>query len=194
MDVIEVLHPSMHLVLEVDHSTGHAKYGKDRLHVTHMNVNYGGKQKVARDSDIIEECLGEGEAPMHLNSGTWSGKFMEGKTTNTVDFNLEVRETQNMTCPTDALPPFYDCQAPMDTKVGTKVRTTRERKRGLEEGDGAEVQRGEEGKDGSGDVEVVDVIKEGYAEKLIGMEQVMSERGRWVDGMTGSDKNPEKNI
>ncbi|CAM9847356.1 unnamed protein product, partial [Pylaiella littoralis] len=62
MDVLEHIDPDMQIVFEVDHSSGHGKQREDGLHVSNMNVKYGGKQKVLRDSVMTEECLGPEEA------------------------------------------------------------------------------------------------------------------------------------
>ena len=42
--------PTTQVVCEVDHSSGHAKQREDGLHMTNMNVKYGGKQKKLRDT------------------------------------------------------------------------------------------------------------------------------------------------
>ena len=60
MDVLEALYPGYQLMIEVDHSAGHAKYGEDGLHVGNINVRFGGKQRALRDT-IMERCLGPGE-------------------------------------------------------------------------------------------------------------------------------------
>lgn len=44
MDCFEVLYPAWQLVMEVDHSSGHAKYREDGLHVDNLNVKWGGKK------------------------------------------------------------------------------------------------------------------------------------------------------
>ena len=71
MDCFDVLYPDLQLMVEVDHSAGHAKFREDGLHVGNMNVKYGGKQKIMRDTTMTEGCVGPGEAKMHLNSGKW---------------------------------------------------------------------------------------------------------------------------
>jgi len=45
MDCFDVLYPDLQLMVEVDHSAGHAKFREDGLHVGNMNVKYGGKQE-----------------------------------------------------------------------------------------------------------------------------------------------------
>ncbi|CAM9278484.1 unnamed protein product, partial [Ectocarpus sp. 12 AP-2014] len=78
MDVLEHTDPDMQIVFEVDHSSGHGKQREDGLHVSNMNVKYGGKQKVLRDSVMTEESLGPEEAKMYFANGRWSTKFSEG--------------------------------------------------------------------------------------------------------------------
>jgi hypothetical protein len=43
MDAIEVLHPTHQMVLEVDHSQGHAKGRENGLYAKKMNLSTGGK-------------------------------------------------------------------------------------------------------------------------------------------------------
>ena len=62
MDELETLYPGKKLVIEVDHSSGNAKYLPDGLHVSNMNVRYGGKQRKLRASTMTEGCLGPREA------------------------------------------------------------------------------------------------------------------------------------
>ena len=75
MGCLKEIEPGKQLAIEIDHSAGHAKYLPDGLHVSNMNVKYGGKQKVLRDSIMTEGCLGPGEAKMYLNGGDWSTEF-----------------------------------------------------------------------------------------------------------------------
>ena len=69
MGCLKEIEPGKQLAIEIDHSAGHAKYLPDGLHVSNMNVKYGGKQKVLRDSIMTEGCLGPGEAKMYLDDG-----------------------------------------------------------------------------------------------------------------------------
>ena len=96
MDCLEVIEPRKQLAIEVDHSAGHAKYLPDGLHVANMNVKYGGKQKVLRDSVMTEGCLGPRPAKMYLNGGEWSTKFDPVLTTKTVDLKPKLGEVQRM--------------------------------------------------------------------------------------------------
>lgn len=59
MDVIEIIHPGMQILLEVDHSSGHLKEQTDGLMVNAMSLRWGGKTVPKRDSVIEEGCLGE---------------------------------------------------------------------------------------------------------------------------------------
>ena len=120
MDCLEVIEPRKQLAIEVDHSAGHAKYLPDGLHVANMNVKYGGKQKVLRDSVMTEGCLGPGSAKMHLNGGEWSTIFDPKLTTKTVDLKPKLGEVQRMSFGPDDRPPFYDWEAPANDKVVTR--------------------------------------------------------------------------
>ncbi|CAM9743823.1 unnamed protein product, partial [Pylaiella littoralis] len=62
LDAAECLEPDVQPTVEIDHSSGHTKQRGDGLHVSNMNVKYGGKQKVLRDTVVTEDCLGPGEA------------------------------------------------------------------------------------------------------------------------------------
>ena len=59
INVIEILHPDMQILLEVDHSSGHLKEQSNGLMVNTMGLRWGGKTTPKRDSIIEEGCLGE---------------------------------------------------------------------------------------------------------------------------------------
>ncbi|CAB1097544.1 unnamed protein product [Ectocarpus sp. CCAP 1310/34] len=118
MDVLEHIDPDMQIVFEVDHSSGHGKQREDGLHVSNMNVKYGGKQKVLRDSVMTEECLGPEEAKMYFANGRWSTKFSEGAVC--VDQKLTVGQTQTSTFAVGAPPPFFEWDAPRKDKKNAK--------------------------------------------------------------------------
>ena len=61
MDCFDVLYPDLQLMVEVDHSVGHAKSREDGLHVGNMNVKYGGKQKIMRDTTMSYAPTGGNE-------------------------------------------------------------------------------------------------------------------------------------
>ena len=65
MGMMGFLHPDLQIVFLFDWIYGHAKKQDDRLAVLHMNAKYGGKKsKGTRDTDMVEGCLGEGEAKL----------------------------------------------------------------------------------------------------------------------------------
>ncbi|CAN0579095.1 unnamed protein product, partial [Ectocarpus sp. 12 AP-2014] len=75
MDCFDVLYPDWQLVMEVDHSSGHAKYREDGLHVGNMNVRWGGvKGGGMRDTRVTADCLGTKPATME-----WKGKTIDCK-------------------------------------------------------------------------------------------------------------------
>ena len=120
LDVLEHLDDGMQMVIEVDHSSGHAKQREDGLHVSNMNVKYGGKQKKLRDTVMTKECLGPEEAKMYFANGKWSTNSSEGAVV--IDLKLKVGEKQTSTFAAGAPPPFYDWEAPRkDTKVAPKA-------------------------------------------------------------------------
>ena len=61
MNCFDVLYPDLQLMVEVDHSAGHAKFREDGLHVGNMNVKYGGKQKIMRDTTMSYAPTGGNE-------------------------------------------------------------------------------------------------------------------------------------
>ena len=58
MNVVKILYPTMQILLEVDHSSGHLKEQSDGLMVNAMNIRWGGKGDAKRDTVIEEGCLG----------------------------------------------------------------------------------------------------------------------------------------
>ncbi|CAN0481531.1 unnamed protein product, partial [Hapterophycus canaliculatus] len=84
MDCFEVLYPDCQLVMEVDHSSAHAKYREDGLHVANMNVKWGGtKGGKMRKTTVSAECLGPNDATIE-----WKGR--------TVDCKVKVGDIQSL--------------------------------------------------------------------------------------------------
>lgn len=157
MDCFEVLYPDWQLVMEVDHSSGHAKYREDGLHVANMNVKWGGtKGGKMRNTTVSAECLGPNDATIE-----WEGR--------TVDCKVKVGDIQSFIFQVGDPPPFYDLDAPAKSaKKGRKVRV-------CTGGKG----RGKRYKE-------LDEPIVGYEGKPKGVRQVLWERGLWQEGMTGS--------
>jgi hypothetical protein len=63
LSVLEILYPTMQVLLEVDHSSGHLKEQSDGLMVNAMGLRWGGKTTPKRDTLIEEGCLGD-DVPM----------------------------------------------------------------------------------------------------------------------------------
>ncbi|CAM9660150.1 unnamed protein product [Ectocarpus sp. 12 AP-2014] len=187
LDVLDVVEPDMQVVVEIDHSSGHTRQREDGLHVGNMNVKYGGKQKVLRDTVMTEGCLGPEEAKMYLSNGKWSTEFTEGA--EVYDMKLKVGDTQTSTFAAGSPPPFYEWDAPRkDVKVARKAKRKSKA--------GAGVGAGDVAADGAG-TKPRDKIKEGYEGKAKGSKQYLWERGWWKEGMNASvgiadEKNVEK--
>eukprot|EP00733_Pompholyxophrys_punicea_P000146 Pompholyxophrys_punicea_v1_NODE_24_length_5258_cov_21.593175.p1 type:complete len:471 gc:universal NODE_24_length_5258_cov_21.593175:1821-3233(+) len=99
MDMFEFLYPNHQLLLEVDHSSGHAKHREDGLHTSNMNVTFGGKQKILHASIVDQDCLGDHSAVVRWDSQE-------------LDLKLKVGDVQSMVfLPTDP-PPFYALNTP----------------------------------------------------------------------------------
>lgn len=100
MDCFNVLYPCWQLVMKVDHSSEHAKYPEDGLHVGNMNVSWGGVTGGwMRDTRVTTDCLGTKPATM----------VSKGKT---VDRKLKPGDVQRATFQVGDPPPFYDLSAP----------------------------------------------------------------------------------
>ena len=94
-------------------------------------------------------------------------------------------ETQTMSFPPNAPPPFDACDAPRSDVMGRKVQDKRTKRPPQEAGGGGSVGPGLE----------MSVIREGYAGKAKGRKQVLWERGWFLEGMsTTVTVAPEMNI
>ena len=115
MDCFEILYPGRQLVLEVDHSSGHAKQRENGLYVSAMNVTWGkGKGAKMRSTVVTDDCLGD--RPARLK---WKCKE--------IDCKLEAGQTQHMCFQPGDPPPFYDPDAP-EKDEWRKVKNKRTRR------------------------------------------------------------------
>jgi hypothetical protein len=173
----ETLYPDEQLVVEVDHSAGHAKHREGALNVLNMNAGFGGKQGRLREgegSDMKEEDGYLGKKPLEVvfpNKASipyaWLQAadsydplpFVGGKVGEVVlsfntgysEMKLGVGDNQQFQFLEGDLPPFDDpLRLPDDT---------------------TETRRGKE------------VTVEGYVGKPKGMKQILWERGMWERGM-----------
>eukprot|EP00733_Pompholyxophrys_punicea_P001443 Pompholyxophrys_punicea_v1_NODE_723_length_1393_cov_18.770553.p3 type:complete len:151 gc:universal NODE_723_length_1393_cov_18.770553:303-755(+) len=96
--------PTRQLVMEVDHSSGHAKQKANGLNVNHMNASYGGKQTLVRDTTITEGCLGPLPALVEWKNSL--GVLVKS------DCKLQVGQVQKMSFQAHDPPPFYSVSAP----------------------------------------------------------------------------------
>lgn len=112
MDCFEVLYPQRQLVMEVDHSAGHAKYREDGLYVGNINVKWGGaKGGGMRNTKVTESCLGPHDALMIRNGKAY-------------DCRLKPGDVQRFTFQPGDPPPFYELDAhPKDRPRGHRVTT-----------------------------------------------------------------------
>ncbi|CAB1102065.1 unnamed protein product [Ectocarpus sp. CCAP 1310/34] len=107
---------------------------EDGWHMGNMNVNYGGKQKVLRDTVMTEGCLGPEEAKMYLSNGKWSTEFTEGA--EVYDMKLKVGDTQTSTFAAGSPSPFFEWDAPRkDVTVARKAKRTSKAGVGVGAGD-----------------------------------------------------------
>ena len=147
-----------------------------------MNVKYGGKQRVLRDTKLTEGCVGAGEAMMHWNGREWSTVFAAG-VTDTRDLKLRVGDIQRMAFDDGDPPPFYACGAPKSDIMGNVASKKRRS------------MRAQESTPATGENDETGVVTDGYVGKAKGMRQVLWERGLHVDGMsTGANAAPHMRL
>jgi hypothetical protein len=58
VDCLQVIYPNHDLLIYFDQSSGHCRKRVDGLNVVGMNADWGGVQKIMRDTVIVEGCLG----------------------------------------------------------------------------------------------------------------------------------------
>eukprot|EP00732_Lithocolla_globosa_P001261 Lithocolla_globosa_v1_NODE_597_length_3629_cov_4.882205.p1 type:complete len:792 gc:universal NODE_597_length_3629_cov_4.882205:2932-557(-) len=222
MDAIEYLYDDKQQIIEVDWSSGHAMHKPDGLHVSNMNVSYGGKQKKLRESIVTQDCLGNSKAIM-----TWHGRQ--------IDLKLQPGDVQSMIFKEGDPPPWYfpDCP-PYDAIHAKKPKKTisekaqkkskGKRQQAVSSATAAAVAASSisesiagvspsvasavkaaasaasaavtAARDAEGELPFneTDNIIEGYIGKAKGKKQILWERGLWLDGMTASQEKPELNI
>jgi len=103
LDEYAALKPDYQVMMQVDHSSGHAAKQEGALNTTTMNAGRGGKQAVLRSSMMTAGCLGPHTAVMTLRDGT------------VVDCKLEMGEVQEFSFPSASEPgkpavPCFDRQ------------------------------------------------------------------------------------
>ena len=101
LDVYAALMPDYQVMMQVDHSSGHAAMKEGSLNTNTMNAGPGGMQAVLRSSMITAGCLGPHPAVITLSDGT------------VVDCKLEVGREQEFSFPSTSAPgkpavPFFD--------------------------------------------------------------------------------------
>ena len=89
--------------MEIDWSSGHAKFADDALHAGHMNVGIGGAQSKLKDSTIINGCLGDNPA-IHP--------------TTKEDLKLQLGQVQKMCFQEGDAPPFFNTKLKKEDYIG----------------------------------------------------------------------------
>eukprot|EP00733_Pompholyxophrys_punicea_P000443 Pompholyxophrys_punicea_v1_NODE_122_length_3354_cov_5.345862.p1 type:complete len:471 gc:universal NODE_122_length_3354_cov_5.345862:1263-2675(+) len=195
LDFFEFLYPMRQLLLEVDWSSGHAKFKSDGLHINNMNIGFGGKQKSCRSSILTSGSLGLEDASM-----TWKGQV--------IDLKLKVGQTQSMIFLPGSPPPFYDLNAPEYDVTVMKKKTKKKPKKTSDLNSTKEPVKKTKRKSrpaipkpvatpttlllNSEDEE--EKLVQGYIGKAKGKRQILWERGLWKPGMTGDHKQESLNI
>jgi len=106
IDLFEFLYPDYQLLLEVDHSSGHAKLLDDGLHVSNINSSFDGKQKLLRSTTMDMGCLGNHPAVMMTHDGQHH------------NVKLVLTDVQSLVFLPDDPPPFYAlCTPKYDTPM-----------------------------------------------------------------------------
>ena len=172
INVVEVLYPTMQLLLEVDHSSGHLKEQSDGLMVNAMNVKWGGKGGPKRDTVIEEGCLGDD--PPVLNGR-----------------RLAIGSIQRMVFEDGSPPPFQDQTVP----PYDREMTAEEKIEALEKMRKSRLQKQKRSGQIVGD-DIVDVqpsfIVTGYVGKNKGIFQILYERGLYKEKMKGRQTDAVK--
>jgi hypothetical protein len=171
VNAVEILYPTMQIVLEVDHSSGHLKEQSDGSMVNAMNVRWGGKASAKRDTVIEEGCLGPD--PPVLNGR-----------------QLTIGSVQRMVFEDDSPPPFQDINVP---KYDREM-TPDEKIQALEKMRRSKAQKARKG--GQDIADVPDVQPSftilGYVGKNKGIFQILYERGLYKDKMKGRQTDTAK--
>ena len=66
VDALEFKFPGYFFVFLFDWSSGHAKYPKEAANVNSMNLNFGGKQQILRETLIVEDFVYPANFPPNL--------------------------------------------------------------------------------------------------------------------------------
>ena len=163
IDCLEVIHPGVQFVFEVDQSSGHTKHKSDGLSANVMGMKWGGKQALIHATKIVDNtCLGE-ETGRILNIG----------------------DVQHMTFQPGDSPPWYDPSAtPQDRDENSMTAQEIESRQ--------KVVAKDREKWKEGDAPVDDrIYVAGYVGKAKGLKQVLWERGLWKDKMVMSKSEKE---
>lgn len=173
INAVEVLYPTMQIVLEVDHSSGHLKEQSDGLMVNAMNIRWGGKASAKRDTVIEEGCLGAD--PPELNGR-----------------KLAIGSIQKMTFEEDSPPPFTDPNTP---KFDREM-TADEKIQVLEKARRSKAQKLKKARNAMTAEEIPDVqpsfVVQGYVGKNKGIFQILYERGLYKAKMKGRQTDTVK--
>jgi hypothetical protein len=167
LPIFESLYPNTQLVLEVDHSSGHLKSREDGLNAERMNLKWGGKQPILRDTQLTSDCLGDQrdfEVTIRENGNP-------PRIIKYVYKKMNLGEVQSMVFKDTDLPPFNEPTVPKYDKEITAQQKTEYKARKLAE-------------DPNKQFSQEDFIIPGYVGKPKGMAQVLLERGLYTPGMT----------
>jgi hypothetical protein len=173
----DILFPSNQLMMQLDHSSGHTKYSDDALAVSHMNMKYGGKQRVPRDSVLSAECLGPTTV---YTSQTANGTML-------TYHRLSIGDTQSFVFKEGDLPPFDSPNAPKyDIPMTTQQKNKLIVKLNAERAKKKKPFLSQKEIDETNTPAVV-----GYIGKPKGVRHILVERGLWVSGMRSALSNKD---
>lgn len=130
MDYLEAVEPdNKQLVVEVDHSAGHAKSrGDPGCAWRTSTAKYRGKHKVLRDNIYHGGgVLGSGGGQYALEQQEREYGLRARVTTETVKLKPKVGEKQSVIISPGAPPPSYACDAPAEGMMERKARGKRKR-------------------------------------------------------------------
>jgi hypothetical protein len=171
VDCIKLLYPHHDILLVFDQSSGHARKRHDSLNVVGLNGNWGGKQKIMRDSIIVEGCLGPYDALLTI--GDTQSMVFSASDDGPINIPINMRESKKL-----------------DVVIGRKKKdkTKSELLQELITTKGFTPKRNHTKKEleimavqfGLTLYHDVDDIKEGWINKPKGIYQILFERG-WID-------------
>jgi hypothetical protein len=109
IDEMEFLLPGKQLLFELDHSGTHLSKGPEGLNANVVNMKFGGKAAILRDSLMTVGCVGPVDEPANMyqhptHRDTWSSVYRPNWVQH--DCRVKIGDVQKFTFPAGSPPPF----------------------------------------------------------------------------------------